>query len=138
MALEVIAAGPGGVLEVLGEGVPGAERRRRWSLEEKLRILAQSVAPGSSVSLTCRTHGLSSGQFYSWRKQFRCGALTGFIPAVVTPDAPMPPDLSAQAVAAVPTTSSGFIEVELPTGVRLRVPDGAGEVTLRHILQALS
>ena len=79
MALEVIADGVGGSLEVLGEGVPGAERRRRWSLEEKLQILAQSVAPGSSVSLTCRAHGLSSGQFYSWRKQFRCGALTGFI-----------------------------------------------------------
>ncbi len=36
------------------------ERRRRWSIEEKLRILAQSVAPGSSPSLTCRLHGISS------------------------------------------------------------------------------
>jgi hypothetical protein len=30
--------------EVLGEVMPGLERHRRWSVEEKLRILAQSVA----------------------------------------------------------------------------------------------
>jgi hypothetical protein len=48
--------------EVRGEILAGPERRRRWSVEEKLRILAQSVAPGSSASLACRMHGISSGQ----------------------------------------------------------------------------
>src|SRR5436190_21278652 len=48
--------------EVRGEVLTGPERRRRWSLEEKLRILAQSVAPGSSASLVCRLHGISSGR----------------------------------------------------------------------------
>jgi transposase-like protein len=56
--------------EVRGEVLIGPERRRRWSFEEKLRILAQSVAPGSSVMLVCRTHGISSGQLYTWRRQF--------------------------------------------------------------------
>jgi transposase len=42
--------------------VPGLERRRKWSTEEKFRILAQSVAPGSSPTLTCKMHGISSGQ----------------------------------------------------------------------------
>ena len=32
--------------EVSGEVLSGPERRRRWSAEEKLRVLAQSVAPG--------------------------------------------------------------------------------------------
>jgi hypothetical protein len=32
---------------------------------KKLRILAQSVAPGSSASLVCRLHGISSGQLYA-------------------------------------------------------------------------
>src|SRR5271169_2760801 len=66
--------------EVHGEVLTGPERRRRWSLEEKLRILAQSVAPGSSASLVCRLHGISSGQIYTWRRQFRTGELTGFAP----------------------------------------------------------
>jgi transposase-like protein len=60
--------------------MPGLERRRRWSIEEKLRILAQSIAPGSSPALTCKLHGISSGQLYTWRKQFRRGELTGFVP----------------------------------------------------------
>ena len=55
--------------EVHGEVLSGPERRRRWSLEEKLRILAQSVAPWSSPSLVCRLHGISSGQLYTWRRQ---------------------------------------------------------------------
>ena len=38
--------------EVRGEVLSGPERRRRWSTEEKLRVLAHSVAPGSSPSLT--------------------------------------------------------------------------------------
>ncbi len=67
---------------IRGEVLAGPERRRRWSTEEKLRILGQSVAPGSSVSLVCRMHGISSGQLYTWRKQFRTGELTGFAPVV--------------------------------------------------------
>src|SRR5271165_800577 len=71
--------------EVRGEVLSGPERRRRWSLEEKLRILAQSVAPGSSASLVCRLHGISSGQLYTWRRQFRTGELTGFAPVRLAP-----------------------------------------------------
>ena len=37
--------------EVRGKVLTGPERRRRWSVEEKLRILAQSVAPGASAML---------------------------------------------------------------------------------------
>lgn len=47
--------------ELRGEVLSGPERRRRWSDEEKLRVLAQSIAPGSSVSLVCRMHGISTG-----------------------------------------------------------------------------
>jgi transposase len=49
--------------EVRGEVLTGPERRRRWSVEEKLRILAQSVAPGSSVMLVCRMHGIAVASF---------------------------------------------------------------------------
>src|SRR5260370_20245614 len=71
-----------------GEVLAGPERRR-WSVEEKLRILGQSVAPGPSVSLVCRMHGISSGQLCTWRKQFLTGELTGFAPVKVLADAPV-------------------------------------------------
>src|SRR5271156_6780912 len=112
--------------EVLGEVMPGLERRRRWSIEEKLRILAQSVAPGSSPSLTCRLHGISSGQLYTWRKQFRTGELTGFIPVAIgaEPVAQLPsPETIDDAPLVSPAAqhSDGLIEVELPSGVKLRL-----------------
>jgi transposase len=61
--------------ELRGEVLSGPERRRRWSTEEKLRVLAQSVAPGSSPSLTCRLHGISSGQLYTGHPSSRLAEL---------------------------------------------------------------
>jgi transposase len=127
-----------------GEVLSGPERRRRWSTEEKLRVLAQSMAAGSSVSLVCRTHGISSGQLYTWRKQFRTGELTGFAPVAVvaqTPEAALPaPTMAAEPVSCVraASTVAGAIEVELPSGVRLRVTGNVEEAVLRRVLSALS
>ena len=125
--------------EVLGEVMPGLERRRRWCTEEKLRILAQSVAPGSSPALTCKVHGISSGQLYTWRKQFRRGELTGFVPVSIEPEPPaLPaPDPTLAPLAADPAVVS-LIEVDLPTGIKLHVPGNVSEAALRRILSALS
>lgn len=129
--------------EVLCEVMPGLERRRRWSTEEKLRILAQSIAPGSSPTLTCKMHGISSGQLYTWRKQFRSGELTGFVPVLMAPEPAVlqAPELPADPPTAEPAPEpavTSLIEVELPTGVKLRVPSDAGEAALRRIFAALS
>jgi transposase len=129
--------------EVLGEVMPGLERRRRWSTEEKVRILAQSVAPGSSPALTCKMHGISSGQLYTWRKQFRRGDLTGFVPVSMAaePAALPAPELTSDLPVVEPAPNPAaaiFIEVELPAGIKLRVPSDIGEAALRRIFAALS
>ena len=129
--------------EVRGEVLTGPERRRRWSLEDKLRILGQSVAPGSSASLVCRLHGISSGQLYTWRRQFRTGELTGFAPVRLAPPVEELP-LAAVPVDRATTLpepdrrADGTIEVELPSGVKLRVTGAVDEVALRRVLSALS
>lgn len=129
--------------EVRGEVLTGPERRRRWSVEEKLRILAQSVAPGSSASLACRLHGISSGQLYTWRRQFRTGELTGFAPVLVVPPADelpaaaVPIDL-VPSVCAAEQPAGGLIEVELPSGVKLRITGAVDAAMLRQVLSALS
>jgi transposase len=122
--------------ELCGEVLPGVSRRRIWSTEEKLRILAQSTAPGSSPSLTCRMHGISSGQFYTWRRQFRSGELTGFVPVSAAPE---PPSLPAPPPPEPPATAptAGLVEVELPSGVKLRVSGDVDSGALRRILSAL-
>jgi len=120
--------------EVAGEVLPGVSKRRDWSMEEKLRILAQGSAPGSSPVLTCRMHGISSGQFYTWRKQFRSGALTGFMPvSMATEVAALPAPVASQPAPLV----AGYVEVELPNGVKLRVRGDVDAVALRQILSAV-
>jgi len=122
--------------EVAGEVLPGVSKRRDWSLEEKLRILAQGSAPGSSPVLTCRMHGISSGQFYTWRKQFRSGALTGFMPVSMAADVAALPAPSPVASQPAPLVA-GYVEVELPNGVKLRVRGDVDAVALRQILLAV-
>jgi transposase len=129
--------------EVRGEVLAGPERRRRWSIEEKLRILAQSVAPGSSASRTCRMHGISSGQLYTWRRQFRTGELTGFAPVLVAPPvdelpaAPAPID-PVRPGGDADRPAGGLIEVELPSGTKLRITGAVDAALLQQVLSALS
>src|ERR1700716_2176833 len=49
----------------------GAGRRRKWSGEDKARIVAEIVASGDSVCAVARRHGLSPQQLFGWRRQFR-------------------------------------------------------------------
>jgi transposase len=113
------------------------------SVEEKLRILAQSVAPGSSVMLVCRMLAISSGQLYTWRRQFRTGELTGFAPVLVAPPADELPAATAPIdlvppVGAADRRAGGLIEVELPSGVKLRLTGAVDAALLRQVLSALS
>ena len=129
--------------EVRGEVLTGPERRRRWSVEEKLRILAQSAAPGSSVMLVCRMHAISSGQLYTWRRQFRTGELTGFAPVTLAPPvgqlaAPSAPVDPAPTLPEADRPTGGMIEVELSSGVKLRITGAVEETALRRVLSALS
>ncbi len=43
--------------------------KRRWSAEEKLKIVIEGLNPACSVSDLCRREGLSPAVFYMWKKQ---------------------------------------------------------------------
>ncbi|SKB67695.1 Transposase [Sphingopyxis flava] len=58
--------------EVLG----GVQRRRRWTPEEKLRMVEETFLPGNSVSRVARMHGVAPNQLFGWRRQAASGALT--------------------------------------------------------------
>jgi transposase-like protein len=51
------------------------ERRRRWSVEQKREIAAESLEPGRSPITVARRYGLSSGQLYTWRRHLLEGSL---------------------------------------------------------------
>ncbi len=75
------------------EILTGAERRRRWSSDDKLQILREASAPGSSVGAVARRHDICRSQIYQWRRAFRSGrlrseslAVVDFLPAEVCDD----------------------------------------------------
>src|SRR6266567_2378794 len=99
------------------------------------------MAPGSSVMLVCRMHGISSGQLYTW--QFRTGGLTGFAPVTLAPPvgqlaAPSAPVDPAPTLPEADRPTGGMIEVELSSGVKLRITGAVEETALRRVLSALS
>jgi transposase len=52
------------------------QRRRRWSVEEKAAIVQETYAPGMSVSLVARQHGIAPNQLFTWRRLYASGALS--------------------------------------------------------------
>jgi len=51
------------------EVLTSAQRRRRWTPEQKLAIVKQTNEPSSSVSLVAREHGLTTAQLFQCRKR---------------------------------------------------------------------
>ncbi|WP_271594810.1 IS66-like element accessory protein TnpA [Bradyrhizobium sp. CCBAU 65884] len=69
-------------LEVVDTG-----RRRRWSEDERLKIVLQSLQAPRQVAATARRYGVSRSLLLRWRRSFRPepkdAAQPGFVPAVV-------------------------------------------------------
>ena len=57
------------------EVLTSVERRRRWSREEKLRIVAESAQSGRTTSQVARDHGIATGQLFIWRRQLLSEAI---------------------------------------------------------------
>ncbi|MBS1168242.1 MAG: hypothetical protein H6R00_4267 [Proteobacteria bacterium] len=54
-----------------GEILVGPERRRRWSGEEKRRIVGEADADGAIVSEVARRHDITRQHIYQWRRELR-------------------------------------------------------------------
>jgi transposase len=48
--------------------ITGTGRRRRWSRDDKARIVEESLKPGATVSEVARRNGLSPQQLFAWRR----------------------------------------------------------------------
>jgi transposase len=55
------------------ELITGTARRRRWTTEEKLRIVEESLQPGMTVSYAARRHGVAPNLLFRWWKLLREG-----------------------------------------------------------------
>ena len=66
------------------EVITGVMGRRRWSADDRSRILGETLAPGAVVSEVARRHGLTPQQLFTWRREARKAAET--LPVFVPTD----------------------------------------------------
>ena len=122
------------------ELVSGIERRRRWRIEEKLRIGAEAEAPGAVFAAVARRHGISRGLLWIWRQQMRRGELRAvsfqaeFMPVNVIADTS---DARVSASASMPITRPESVDIILPDGTCLRVNAAIDATSLRRLLGVL-
>ena len=112
------------------EVITGSGGRRRWSADEKARILEEALAPGAVVSEVARRHGMSPQHLFTWRREAKRRAAEDrlvFTPVVVASETPQ----------AAPATCCGaVIEIVLASAV-VRVPPGTDASALMMVLHAL-
>jgi transposase len=121
----------------------GPERRRRWGSAEKLRIVEESLAPGTTTAAVARQHDVHPNLVHAWRRQARAGTLVrgpvaemmdggcGFVPVAVAPDG-VAMGAGRRAGAAEPV-----IELVLRNGRILRLPAGVAPGRAAALADAL-
>jgi transposase len=113
------------------------ERRRRWTSEQKLALVAEMLRPGASPTQVARRYGISTGLLYTWRQLARSGELAlvpmappapAFVPVEIVPEAPIQHE---------DATGVGIMVIELPGNRRVHVDRDVDADALRRVLMAL-
>ena len=125
--------------------VLGAERRRRWSYDEKVRLVEETLQAGETVCGVARRHGMAQSLLFTWRRQARQGRLGGeTVSALVPVEIASTPAAPASPCAPQPPSSppaqragAGIIEIELGGGCRVRVDRDVDTEALQRVLELL-
>jgi transposase len=122
----------------------GAGRRRKWSNDDKARVVAEIEASGDSVCAVARRHGLLPQQLFGWRRQLREAAAghseakeAQFVPAIMdvfAPTSSLGAERKARRRQSAPEI--GMIEIEID-GVTIRVGQGADVNMIAAVVRAL-
>jgi transposase len=110
------------------EVITGVGRRRRWTDEEKARIVAESLDPATTSSAVARRYGLHASQLFVWRQRRAAPAAREapeFVPVVVAEDG-----------AASPAETAGHMEIALGPAV-VRVGVDVDAAALRRVLEVV-
>jgi transposase len=112
------------------EVITSVQRRRRWSREEKERLVAACFEPGVSVSHVARRAGIHSSQLFRWRRELCRRTDTG-VPQLV------PVQIAPALSPASPCKQTGIIEIDLGVGRYVRVDRDVDTEALRRVLDVL-
>ena len=111
-------------------------RRRSWSHDEKRRMVAESAAPGASVSRVAQRYGVNANLLFTWRRrEAREAAGGGLEPLKLLPVTVAEEGLAAAPIA--PTTA-GRMEIALAGGARIVVGADVDAAALARVVNVLS
>jgi len=117
-----------------GEG--DRRERRRWSAEDKRRIVAETFESGASVSVIARRHDLNTNTLFTWRREAGQAAgpiieaASAFVPARIAAEPPVMPPLRGDA--------AGRMEIVLADGARVIVAADVDMAALGRVMKVLS
>ena len=116
------------------DGPPALKRKRRsWAMDEKRRIVDESLEEGASIAEVARRHDLNTNQLFTWRRQFGVVPTAPqehapILPVTITPDAAT--EYSAPG-------STGQMEIVLAEGDRIIVWADVETAALSRVVKAL-
>jgi transposase len=131
------------------EVITGERQRRRWTAQDKARIVAESFEEGANISEVARRNGVARGLLTVWRHKLAAATganARGFVPVRIAsenspatagePGRVAPSRTMPRELASPPGSFRGEIEIEV-SGARIRVEPGVDLTTLSTVLSAL-
>ncbi len=126
------------------EVITSVERRRRWSREDKERLVAACLEPGAVLSEIARSAGIHVSQLFRWRKELcrieepSMQVSSTLVPVVVSEGAPAVLPVASEApVPPQPRRKRGDVTIELGRGRRIRVDSDIDTDALGRILDCV-
>ena len=111
-------------------------KRRNWPEAFKRQVVAETLEPGSSVSIVARRHDVNANQLFKWRREMLpkepAGAAEGstMLPVEIVPEPEgRPPRRRVE--------RAGFIEIEFGCGARVCIRGEVAPRTLRQVIELL-
>jgi transposase len=114
-------------------------RRRRWTIEEKRRIVLETMEAGMSVPRVAQRYALNPNLVFTWRRQYRDGRLkngseaSGLLPVKVSDERSVEAASVQHEVSRAPL---GTMEIQLPKG-KLQITGRVDLLTLRTAIACL-
>jgi transposase len=118
------------------EVITSVQRRRRWSLAEKERIVAAALEPGAIASEVARAAGIHTSQLFRWRQQLceRAQSPVAFNAVAIAPE----PGSAALPLPALSPERTGMVEIEFAIGGRMRITGPVDAATVSALIKGLA
>ena len=120
---------------------PVTPKRRYLALEEKRRIVEETLVEGASVARIARVHGLNANLVFHWRRLYQKGLLCGrgiakLLPVEVTSENVPALSASWDGACQARSQSAGAIHIQLGSA-QVRVEGSVDAGLVRVVLECL-